>query len=343
VTRTSVWLRMNFYRLRPISFFLGAALLTACSGHQSAMDPHGPVAERITLFFWIMVSVGGLILAFVLVLLLAGMFRGRQRQDRPLSYIQSRNLVIAAGLVMPVVVLLAFSLSSAATDRVLGKPLPENVLTIEVIGRQWWWEVHYLDSRQNRIATTANEIHIPVGQPVRLLLKANDVIHSFWVPNLGGKTDLIPGKTNISWVQADRPGTFRGQCGEFCGLQHARMAFLVEAQPADKFQNWLSRQKEPAAMPVDPALARGKDVFLSSQCIMCHTVRGTRAQGRVAPDLTHFGSRKTLAAASVPNSRGHLAGWILDPQSIKPGNFMPPTQLAPDDLFSLLDYLHSLR
>jgi cytochrome c oxidase subunit 2 len=341
---TSAWPAMNLHRLRPVSLALSGALLSACAGRQSALDPQGPVAERITLFFWIMASVAGVILALVLILLLAGQFRGwRQRQHRPLTYIQSRNLVIAAGLVMPVVVLLAFSLSSAATDRVLAKPLPADVLTIEVIGRQWWWEVHYLDSRQNRIATTANEIHIPVGRPVRLLLKAADVIHSFWVPNLNGKTDLIPGKTNTSRVQADRPGTFRGQCGEFCGLQHARMAFLVEAQPVAEFQTWLDRQKQPAATPVDPALARGQEVFLSSQCIMCHSVRGTRAQGRVAPDLTHFGSRQTLAAASVPNSRGHLAGWILNPHSIKPGNFMPPTQLAPDDLSALLDYLHSLR
>ncbi|WP_036251174.1 cytochrome c oxidase subunit II [Methylobacter sp. BBA5.1] len=341
---TSTRVGFNRRRLRGAALSLACVLLCACSGQQSAITPQGPVADRIAWFFWIMTGAAGAILALVLLLLLAGVFRGRQQaQSKPLTYIQSRNLVLVSGVVMPVVVLLGFTLFSAMTDRVVAKPMRADAITVEIIGHQWWWEVHYLDNRQQRIATTANEIHIPVGQPVRLLLKATDVIHSFWVPNLSGKTDMIPGKTNTGWLQADQPGTFRGQCGEFCGLQHARMAFWVEAQPAGEFQSWLARQREPAAAPDDPVLARGQAVFLASQCVMCHAVRGTRALGRVAPDLTHFGGRKTLAAASVPNSRGHLAGWILDPQGIKPGNFMPPTALAPDDLSALLDYLHSLK
>lgn len=318
--------------------------LAGCEGRQSAIDPQGPLAERVALFFWIMLGVAALIFALVLVVLLVGVFRGRlSRQSQPLTLVQSRNLVLWAAVVMPVGVLLAFTVSSASIDRIMHQPLPKDALIVEVTGHQWWWEVHYLDPDEKRIAATANEIHIPVGRPVRLHLKSTDVIHSFWVPNLNGKTDLIPGKTNESWIQADRAGVFRGQCGEFCGLQHARMAFLVIAQPAEEFDAWLARQREPAADPTEARLKRGQEVFLSAQCVMCHSVRGTLALGKVAPDLTHFGSRQTIAAGTVPNTRGHLAGWILDPQSTKPGNFMPATQLNPDDLAALLDYLYSLK
>lgn len=323
---------------------LGAAfpLLNACSrGRQSVLAPEGPIADKIALFFWIMLAAAVIILAFVMAVLWAGLFRGRLG-ERPLTDAQSRNLVVAAGVAMPVVVLFAFVVYSADTDRV-ASGAPPDALTIEVVGHQWWWEIHYLDEQERRIATTANELHIPVGQPVRLLLKATDVIHSFWAPNLAGKMDLIPGKTNTLWFQGDRVGTFRGQCAEFCGQQHAHMAFLIEVQPVQEFRDWLVRVGEPAAVPTEPALERGRDVFLSTSCVMCHAVRGTSALARRAPELTHIGSRKTLAAASLPNSRGHLAGWIVNPQSLKPGSHMPATQLPPEDLSALLDYLESLK
>lgn len=318
-------------------------LLGACSGYQSALNPQGSPAEAVSLFFWVMVAVACVIVIFVVSLLLIGTTRARNApQARPLSYAHSRNLVLLAGVVIPAMVLLTFVASSASLDRRTATD-PEPALTIEVVGRQWWWEVHYLDEHDNRIVTTANEIHIPTGLPVRFHLKSIDVIHSFWVPNLNGKTDLIPDRTNTSWVQAEREGVYRGQCAEFCGAQHARMAFVVVAHSPPDFERWLAGQRAPSAVPTEPSTLRGQQVFLASQCVMCHTIRGTTAAGRVAPDLTHFGSRRTIAAASTPNTRGHLAGWISDPQSVKPGNFMPPTKLPGEDLEALVDYLHSLQ
>ena len=169
------------------------------------------------------------------------------------------------------------------------------------------------------------------------------MIHSFWVPNLHGKTDLIPGRQTLTWVKADRPGTYRGQCAEFCGHQHAHMAFTVVAEPPEQFKAWYEAQLKPAAQPSTPAQARGQQVFLSSPCIMCHRVQGTDAGGRVGPDLTHVASRSHLAAGTLANTRGHLAGWVLDPQKIKPGTRMPPNNLEPADLQALLDYLQSLK
>ena len=173
-----------------------------------------------------------------------------------------------------------------------------------MIGHQWWWEVRYVDPDSSRLATTANEIHIPVGQPVRFRVTARDVIHRFWIPNLHGKIDLIPGQENTIWLQADEVGVFRGQSAEFCGLQHALMAFLAVAHPPEEFTSWLEQQRQPAVTPAEPILERGQEVFLRSQCMLCHTVRGTGAFSRMGPDLTHIGSSRTLAAATIPIHSG---------------------------------------
>jgi cytochrome c oxidase subunit II len=178
---------------------------------------------------------------------------------------------------------------------------------------------------------------------VLLRLTSHDVIHSFWVPNLQGKRDLIPGHETSLWLQADHPGVFRGQCAEFCGHQHAHMAFLVIAEPPDQFAAWLEQQRRPAVPPTDAASKRGQEVFLSGACVLCHAIQGTAALADVAPDLTHVAGRRTIAAGTLPNSRGHLAGWIVDPQQIKPGNKMPPNNLGGQDLQALLAYLGSLR
>jgi cytochrome c oxidase subunit 2 len=207
------------------------------------------------------------------------------------------------------------------------------------------WLVHllYRYSVPPRAPTTANEIHVPVGRPVVLELRSTDVIHSFWPPNLSAKRDLIPGHENSLWLQADAPGEYRGQCAEFCGHQHAKMAFLVVAEPPDSFAGWLARQRDTAATPADSLTRRGQEVFLGSACPMCHAIGGTPAGSRVGPDLTHLGSRRTLAAGTLPNTRGNLAGWIVNPQAIKPGAKMPPNALSPDDLQALLAYLETLR
>lgn len=218
----------------------------------------------------------------------------------------------------------------------------EGAMTIEVVGRQWWWEVNYLDATGERIFSTANEIHIPAGVPVRFRLGAGDVIHSFWVPRLGGKVDMIPGRTTWLTLQADAQGTYRGQCAEYCDGPHAHMSFLVFARPEAEFRAWMSGQSAPAAPPADPLAAAGEEVFLRSACVTCHAVRGTPARGELGPDLTHLASRVTLLGAMVPNSRGFLGGLIGNPRKVKPDIHMPPVPLSSEEMLALLHYLESL-
>lgn len=319
-------------------------LLSACEGPQSALDPAGTAAELIARLWWPTLFVATVVTLLVLALLLVAVFRAhRKRAALSLSGRQSRNLVIAGGIILPLAATIPFALSSFSIGRTIDAPVPNDAMTVEVIGKLWWWEVHYLDEAGNRIATTANEIHIPVGEPVRFLLKSDNVIHSFWVPNLQGKTDMMPGRTNVTSVTAEKPGVYRGQCAEYCGTQHALMAFLLVAEEPKTFEDWLDRQRQPALQPTTEAQARGRDVFFEAGCAECHRIRGTSATGNEGPDLTHIASRRTLAAATVPNRIGHLGGWILDPQHIKPGNKMPPNELTPEELQTLLGYLESLE
>jgi cytochrome c oxidase subunit 2 len=252
--------------------------------------------------------------------------------------------MVIGGVLFPGVVLTVLFLLNL---EVLGTLYPrggeKGPLTIEVTGKQWWWEVRYLDSAPNRIVRTANELHLPVGQRVRLRLRSQDVIHSFWVPGLQGKIDMIPGRTNTFWLQADSAGAWRGQCAEFCGMQHAKMAFVVVAHSPDEFARWLERERAPAPEPRDSAGHAGRQAFLSSGCVLCHTVRGTSAQATAGPDLTHVASRRTLAAGELPNTRGNLFGWIANPQALKPGTKMPAVPMTRDQLHAITDYIGSLR
>jgi cytochrome c oxidase subunit 2 len=216
-------------------------------------------------------------------------------------------------------------------------------LTIEIIGHQWWWEMRYRGPSPGDQVITANEIHIPTGQRVRIELTSADVIHSLWVPNLQGKTDLVPGRTLITWLQADVPGISRGQCAEYCGIQHTHMAFLVVAETPAEFARWLAEQRRPAQAPADAMSQQGQSVFDGSGCGYCHTVSGARAAGSLGPDLTHFASRRTIAAGTLPNTRENLAAWLADPQRIKPGNLMPRVPLTPAALDAVVRYLESLR
>ena len=229
------------------------------------------------------------------------------------------------------------------TSRALARLPLRDAVNIELVGHQWWWEARYRDEDASREFTTANELTIPVGRAVIVTLRAEDVIHSLWVPNLAGKKDLIPGRTATLHLRADRAGTYRGQCAEFCGLEHALMALLVHAVPPAEYEAWAANQRQPAREPADAVARHGRDVFLGSSCAMCHTVTGTPAQARMGPDLTHLASRQTIAAGMFPNNRGHLAGWIGDPQALKPGVNMPANTLPPDDLQALLAYLETLR
>lgn len=212
---------------------------------------------------------------------------------------------------------------------------------IEVTGRQWWWEVRYINPNSSRTFTTANEIHIPTGVPVKFRLLGGDVIHSFWVPKLTGKTDTIPGQTNTLWLDARDPGLYRGQCAEYCGAQHAHMSILVVAQKPAQFAAWWNRQLQDATSPATPALA-GRDDFVM-HCGNCHAVRGTDAAGVYGPDLSHLASRQMIAANSFPNTPGYLSGWISDPQAMKPENLMPKLELSGAELTQIRTYLETLK
>jgi cytochrome c oxidase subunit 2 len=226
----------------------------------------------------------------------------------------------------------------------VSRPSPgKSPFTVEITGHQWWWEVNYVgNDGPSRNFTTANEIHIPTGQPVEVKLKTADVIHSFWVPALTGKTDLIPGQTNDSWMEADHPGTYRGQCTEYCGQQHAHMAFAVIADPPDQFKAWWNHQLETASAADPKPITDGENAFIA-KCGICHSVRGTRAGGVVGPDLSHLMQRRTIAANTIPNTPGYLSAWIADPQHIKPGNFMPRLDISAADLTRIRNYLATLQ
>jgi cytochrome c oxidase subunit 2 len=221
-------------------------------------------------------------------------------------------------------------------------PVPGAPLTINVTARQWWWDAEYVGTEPWQRFRTANELHIPVGLPVRINLASGDVIHSFWVPKLSGKMDVIPGQTNITWIQAEKPGRYVGQCGEFCGLQHAHMRLAVIAEPPSQFARWREAQLRPARAPVTPEQARGLAI-VEYRCSLCHAVRGTNAGAAAAPDLTHLMSRSTIAAGVLPNNPAALSGWIENPQSVKPGSLMPNQTLSGPDLDSLRAYLETLQ
>jgi cytochrome c oxidase subunit II len=232
---------------------------------------------------------------------------------------------------------------SVATGRAVDSLRTSDALRIQVTGSQWWWDVHYDHPTPSLRVTTANEIHIPVGRPVAVSLLSTDVIHSLWIPNLQGKIDLVPGRLNELWLRADNAGVYRGQCAEYCGLQHAKMALVVVAEPPEQFERWLAANRAGAPAPATPEQERGKAIVESGPCAMCHKISGTLAGGRSAPDLTHIASRSTLAAGSVPNVREYLQRWIIDPQAMKPGNRMPASGLSQTELEAVLAYLETLK
>jgi cytochrome c oxidase subunit II len=317
---------------------MAVSLLVGCSGErtQSALHPAGPAAAEIAWLWWVMLAAFTAVFVLVVVLLLIAVFR-KARDEQAAPPLGRTRFVVAGGVVLPVVVVVPLLFLSLETSMALRTPREGR--TVRVVGHQWWWEVRY---PQEGIVT-ANEVHIPTGERVRLELASADVIHSFWVPQLGGKRDLIPGIENVFWVQADEPGVYRGQCAEYCGTQHAKMAFLVVALPPDEYQAWVSDRQRPRPAPQTPQQERGLQVFLEAGCANCHAVRGTPAAGQTGPDLTHIGGRRTLGAATIPNTHGNLAGWVSDPRPLKPGLKMPAARLAPDDLLALVAYLESLK
>jgi cytochrome c oxidase subunit II len=318
-----------------------AVLALQWSGRHSAFDPAGPQAARIDSLWHFLWIVSALVLVAVVAALLYATFR-RRLDTLPRHAGAATRTAVTAAVGLTVVILLVFLGLNFGTGRALTIP-PRDALQVRITGKQWWWEVTYPANPPSHQVTTANELHVPVGEPVVVELGSSDVIHSFWPPNLVGKRDLVPGETASVWFQADSVGEYRAQCAEYCGHQHAKMALLIVAHPRDSFDLWLARQRDSARTPTDSMAARGQEVFLASSCVMCHAIRGTPAGSRIGPDLTHLASRRTIAAGTLRNTRGNLAGWILDPQRIKPGSRMPPNQLSASDLHALLAYLETLR
>lgn len=324
------------------------ALLVAAGacGPDEVLGASGAGGDRIASLSVFLLVLGGIVFAGVLIALAWAVLRGRasrRAHDVDLSEPGTR-WVLWGGAVMPALVLGAVAVAGMSIMGALPAPEAAPEVTVEVIGHQWWWELHYKGPDLRGDVVTANELHLPVGRPVRLLLTSTDVIHSFWVPGLNGKLDLIPGDTNDLRLTAREARRYSGQCAEYCGAQHAKMGLLVVAESPADFRRWWGAQLQPGHQPADSLTLAGQRLFVGGPCAMCHTVRGTGAQGSVAPDLTHIGSRAMLGANAIPNTTGYLAGWLTNAQGIKPGVRMPPiTYYDGPELQALVAYLQSLK
>ena len=310
-----------------------------CSGPQSALDTAGDSANEISTLFWGM-TIGGTIIWLAMVALSIYAIWGGRVHSNPAV---GRRLIIGGGVIFPAVVLiglLAYSLEMLPRTLARG---PAGSIRIKVSGEQWWWRVQYNLPDGTKV-DLANEIHLPVDVPVEFELVSPDVIHSFWIPPLGGKMDMIPGRTTWLTLRPRKTGRFRGVCAEYCGASHAWMAFPVVVHERAEYDRWLAHQAEPAAKPQDPVAARGEHVFRASGCAACHVVRGTVSIGAVGPDLTHVGSRLTIGAARLPNEVRDFRAWVARPAALKPGVHMPAFAMLPaEDLDALARYLESLQ
>lgn len=337
-------------RLRSLALAVACLALGACHGVQTTLDPAARQAADIDNIWRLMLWVCGLMYLAVMAFLAAALWRAHKRRRRLESTPQlgptpadaglEKTLTGWAGVIVAGLILL--TTASFLVDRSLAEVGPKP-LQIRVTANQWWWQVDYQGDQPEDHIRTANELHLPLGRPAVLTLVANDVIHSFWVPNLSGKTDLIPGRENYMPVTPTRTGVFRGQCAEFCGLEHAKMAFDVTVESPAAFAAWKQAQSTTPPTPADPALQHGQQVLTTKACVMCHAVQGTGANASVGPDLTHFASRAHLAAGARPNTRGDLMAWIADPQAVKPGTTMPRVPLTSQELNDVALYLESLK
>jgi cytochrome c oxidase subunit 2 len=342
---------------RPLRTWLARAVvlaatsgLGACRGVQTMLDPAGQQARDIDLIWRAMLWVCGAMYLLVLGFLAWALWRARraraEREAPPAAGVTAaepafeRGLAGWAALIVAGLVLL--TTVSFLVDRSLAEVGPDP-LRIKVTANQWWWRLTYQGQAPSENFVTANELHLPVNRPAVIELRANDVIHSFWAPNLAGKTDLIPGRVNYIAVTPRRIGRFRGQCAEFCGLQHARMAFEVVVDDPQTFEAWRRHQIASAETPTSVQAVEGKQVFAARACVMCHRIQGTDASGSTGPDLTHLMSRRLIAAGALPNGRGGLAAWIADPQTVKPGSTMPRVGLSADELNAVTAYLETLQ
>ncbi|TCU54628.1 cytochrome c oxidase subunit 2 [Novosphingobium sp. PhB57] len=327
-------------RFAPIVLTL---LLGACAGVQTPLSPVGDQASALHSLFMLMMFVCGgvylVVLTGIIWSVLAARARRRQDAKNGSDKVLSRGLYTAAAVIVAGLTVLI--VGSFIADRALIAARDDDAMLVRVTGHQWWWRIEYRDPASRRWIETANELHLPLGRTARIELDSGDVIHSFWVPNVAGKIDMIPGRRNIVDLTPRRVGWFRGQCAEFCGAQHAHMAFDVKVEAPAEFDAWLARQDNPVAAAA-PDMPRGMAVF-QGVCGSCHNVRGTSAMGRAGPDLTHFASRRSIAAGTLPMTRGGIQGWLAQPQALKPGTSMPTVPLAPSDADAVATYLETLR
>ena len=332
--------------------------LTGCRTALSTYNPHGPAANRIASLSWLM-TILFLVISLVMWILFAYAFyrrRGTLAEHAPIESEGGEMWIAIGGLIVPFIVLTALFVAglsllsdfpihgaeaNALSRTQMAQSMKPNIL---VIGHQWWWEIRYLNDDPAKEFTTADELHLPAGQPVNIEVESADVIHSFWIPALNGKIDMIPGQPNYIRVLASQPGTYAGQCATYCGVEHALMRLLAVVQTPANYQAWLESQRKPAAEPTTPQAKAGEQIFEGSPCIACHTVRGTDAFGVVGPDLTHIGSRKMLASDVYPNNSAYLEAWITNAQSLKPGSAMPNLpQFSGVQLTELVAYLRQLK
>ena len=305
------------------------------------LDPAGPDAWAIATLSWVLLAMAAVVLGLVVAALWIALFGRPQLRSR----LGGTKVIWLGGIAFPVIVLSLLLLYGLSLTRQQSAPLRGDEMRVRVTGEMWWWRVAYLDGQRRPVLHDANELHVPVGRPVVLELESGDVIHSFWVPRLAGKLDMIPGRRNIIRIQADEPGVFGGQCAEYCGGPHALMGFVVVAHPQERFEQLIrSRLARAAAAPSTVQAARGARLFQSAGCAACHRIAGTAANGLAGPDLTFVGSRRTLGAGILPNNRGTMMGWIANSQAIKPANRMPPYTVLPgEDVAALAAYLEAQR
>lgn len=313
-------------------------------GHESVLRPASEQAHTVLGLFHFQWVVATIVWVLVVAAVLYAAYRGSRRAVPDVRQEPTLRKWVSVATALTIVTLVIYLVYDFGVGRAVAAPFgDQTALHISLTGHQWWWEVTYNDTSPQHQLSTANEIHVPVGRRVLFTLTSRDVIHSFWMPNLSGKKDLIPGHTSDVWFVADTPGVYRGQCAEFCGLEHAKMALVVVAESPADYRKWYEAQLQPDAQPSDSLRAFGQQVFLTGACALCHAINGTPAGAHFGPDLTHLGSRMTLAAGTLPNTRGNLGGWIVDPQSIKPGVHMPSNNLDPKQLRALIAYLEGLQ
>jgi cytochrome c oxidase subunit 2 len=329
--------------MRRLAAAASVVALSGCSGTQSALNPAGPQAAAIASVTWWFFGVCLVAYGLTMAALVVALVRRRRPDDDAPETSRRLSRVIAGAVTVTVATLVVLVIFSVSAGRGLTAPSGPGAITIDVIGHQWWWEFQYHDVSANERVNAPNELHLPVGVPIALRATSRDVIHSFWVPNLHGKRDLFPGFVTHTWIQADRPGVYRGQCAEFCGHQHAHMAFEVVVEPMNAFLRGLQQQRRGALQPSTDAARRGHDRFMAGACVMCHTIRGTSAGSRVGPDLTHLASRRMLAAGTLPMTRDALTRWLENSQAFKPGNRMPPHLVPREQLPELVAYLETLQ